>query len=91
MEKAVIHPILVAFSVYTNGKKILAISPKTNKEQLHVFHGLRFISMMWIVAGHGFAAYNVVPVMNREEALRVYFSTNDMNIKVVFIYFIYEF
>lgn len=61
------HPLLVAFSVLSNGRKLLHISTHSkSKEQIETFHGLRVISMMWIVAGHGFVSWQMVSVTNRE-------------------------
>lgn len=62
------HPLLTSFSVLSNGRKLLHISRhSTSKEQIETFHGLRVISMMWIVAGHGFISWEKVPVVNKEE------------------------
>lgn len=44
--------------MYSNGRKIITTLPKGNKEQLQIFYGLKVISMMWIIAGHGFAMYD---------------------------------
>ncbi|GLV35421.1 uncharacterized protein CBL_01429 [Carabus blaptoides fortunei] len=46
------HIILTAFSVRTNGEKLLAISH--NPDQLPSLHGIRFLSMMWVLCGHRF-------------------------------------
>uniref|UniRef100_A0A0R3RIY9 Acyl_transf_3 domain-containing protein n=1 Tax=Elaeophora elaphi TaxID=1147741 RepID=A0A0R3RIY9_9BILA len=44
--------ILLAFSVYTNGRNIL----KTEKQsdQIHCLHGTRVLSMFWIILGHSY-------------------------------------
>ncbi|GFY36022.1 nose resistant to fluoxetine protein 6 [Trichonephila clavipes] len=42
--------ILRAFSLYTNTKKLFAIS--SNKDTLGCFHGIRFFSAVWIILGH---------------------------------------
>ncbi|RZC39379.1 nose resistant to fluoxetine protein 6-like, partial [Asbolus verrucosus] len=57
------HPILLAFSLLTNGKKLLHIS-QNNPEQIQCLNGMRFISMMWVIAGHGFIAMESVPLIN---------------------------
>lgn len=64
---APIHPIFLAFSVYTNGKRLLAVSSKPNKEQVQIFHGFKFISTIWIIAYHSSATYLSAPVINRVE------------------------
>ncbi|KAK9872833.1 hypothetical protein WA026_019618 [Henosepilachna vigintioctopunctata] len=44
------HQILVAFSLYTNGMKLLKSS--NNSDQLGCLHGIKTISMMWVILGH---------------------------------------
>lgn len=66
------HPLLLAFSVLTNGRKLLHISKHTtSKEQVETFHGLRVISMMWIVAGHGMVAWDDAAVTNAQTVAAV--------------------
>ena len=43
---------LVAFSVYTNGSKLLSTSQPAGS--ITCIHGIRFLSMTWVVLGHGF-------------------------------------
>ncbi|XP_063927803.1 nose resistant to fluoxetine protein 6-like [Zophobas morio] len=45
--------IIKGFSVYTNGQKIFKMTTPT-ADQLPCLNGLKFISMMWVVAGHQF-------------------------------------
>ncbi|GLV35556.1 uncharacterized protein CBL_01294 [Carabus blaptoides fortunei] len=56
------HLILVAFSVYTNGRKLLTVSK--NPGQLECINGLRFISMMWVVIGHTYFTAFFSPGIN---------------------------
>ncbi|XP_043217996.1 nose resistant to fluoxetine protein 6-like [Amphibalanus amphitrite] len=42
--------VLVAFSLYTNTKKLLDTS--TSKGTLRCIHGIRFFSMTWVLLGH---------------------------------------
>ncbi|XP_071115657.1 nose resistant to fluoxetine protein 6-like [Haliotis cracherodii] len=42
--------MLLAFSVYTNGSKLL--STKQSSDSLRAVHGIRFISMSWVILGH---------------------------------------
>ncbi|KYB27753.1 Nose resistant to fluoxetine protein 6-like Protein [Tribolium castaneum] len=60
-----LHPILFSFSILTNGKKLLAISDNTS-EQIQCFNGMRFISMMWVLAVHAKSPYEVgiIPLEN---------------------------
>ncbi|XP_045603365.1 nose resistant to fluoxetine protein 6 [Procambarus clarkii] len=43
---------LLAFSAYTNIKKIFAISNKKNPEVISCLHGMRVMSMTWVVWAH---------------------------------------
>ncbi|XP_018572971.1 nose resistant to fluoxetine protein 6-like [Anoplophora glabripennis] len=62
------HPLLIAFSLLSNGRKLLHISKNsTSKEHIEILNGLRVISMMWIIAGHGFMSWAKVPVVNIED------------------------
>ncbi|KAL4225568.1 hypothetical protein ACF0H5_016256 [Mactra antiquata] len=45
--------ILQAFSLYTNGSKLL--STKTQAGSLGAVNGIRFISMSWVILGHTYA------------------------------------
>lgn len=44
--------VLVAFSVYTNGSKVLNTSQPPGS--LGAIHGIRFLSMSWVLLGHVF-------------------------------------
>ncbi|XP_067118600.1 nose resistant to fluoxetine protein 6-like [Centruroides vittatus] len=50
-ESAIVK-FLICFSLYTNGVKIL--STENTGSQLQCVHGIRFLSMCWIVLGHTF-------------------------------------
>ncbi|RZC38590.1 nose resistant to fluoxetine protein 6-like, partial [Asbolus verrucosus] len=52
------HPLLLSFSILYNGKKLLHISNNTT-EQIQCFNGMRFISMMWVVAFHAVSVFQV--------------------------------
>ncbi|VEN59111.1 unnamed protein product [Callosobruchus maculatus] len=58
------HSILIAFSMYTNWKKIF--STKKTENNLTCLNGLRVISMMWIILGH---LYGIVVMMPKENFL----------------------
>ncbi|KAJ8948699.1 hypothetical protein NQ314_008363 [Rhamnusium bicolor] len=60
------HPLLLAFSVFSNGRKLLHVS-KNSREQIQTFHGLRVLSMMWIIAGHGFVMLQTSNVTNVDD------------------------
>ena len=44
--------LLLSFSVATNVKKIFATSEHTDR--FAVLHGIKFLSMSWIILGHSF-------------------------------------
>ncbi|KAL3994535.1 Acyltransferase family protein [Acanthocheilonema viteae] len=44
--------VLLAFSMYTNGRNILRTEKKSN--QIHCLHGTRVLSMFWIILGHSY-------------------------------------
>lgn len=45
-----IGEVLICFSVYTNSKAIFNM--KIDSETIPVIHGLRFLSMVWILMAH---------------------------------------
>ncbi|XP_044749441.1 nose resistant to fluoxetine protein 6-like isoform X2 [Coccinella septempunctata] len=60
------HDFIKAFSVLHNGKKLIEIS-RGNPQQIQCIHGLRFLSMLWVVAGHTFASSEVLPHFNEKD------------------------
>ncbi|XP_072376475.1 nose resistant to fluoxetine protein 6-like [Diabrotica undecimpunctata] len=58
------HPLFLAFSVYTNSRKIIATSKK-HREQIQIFNGIKSISIAWIIAGHGFNGW-LINVANND-------------------------
>lgn len=62
------HPILLAFSFYTNGKNIL----KTTKQsdQILCFNGIKVVSMIWVILGHRYLSFQDLAV-NKEEVTEV--------------------
>lgn len=46
------HPLLVSYSVYTNGKKLFSISK--NAGEFECLNGIRVLSMMWVICYHIF-------------------------------------
>ncbi|CAG9853885.1 unnamed protein product [Phyllotreta striolata] len=58
------HQIFLAFSVFTNGKKLFQTA-KGNKNQIQIFHGIKTISMAWIISGHALTGWSNYSVINR--------------------------
>ncbi|KAJ9592884.1 hypothetical protein L9F63_015462, partial [Diploptera punctata] len=50
------------FSIYTNGKTLMSI--KTTKDSVSCLHGLRFLSICWIVLGHRYMVSTEGPAIN---------------------------
>ncbi|XP_045479180.1 O-acyltransferase like protein-like [Harmonia axyridis] len=60
------HELIKAFSAFHNGKKLITIS-KGNPDQIQCIHGLRFLSMIWVIAGHSFSSGTSFPQMNKDD------------------------
>jgi len=54
--------LLIAFSLYSNGKKLL--STKSSGDTLHAIHGMRFITICWVVWCHRYKMDISVPSIN---------------------------
>ncbi|KAJ8304386.1 hypothetical protein KUTeg_017969 [Tegillarca granosa] len=52
-EPGVAGKLILSFSVYTNGKKIL--STNQGPSSISSINGIRFISMTWVILGHTYA------------------------------------
>lgn len=62
------HSALLAFSIYTNGKKILKTTDDSG--QILFFNGMRVLSMFWVIMGHRYQLLES-QVPNLEEAKAV--------------------
>ncbi|KAF7275373.1 hypothetical protein GWI33_011817 [Rhynchophorus ferrugineus] len=60
-EKKCSNRFLVIFSVFSNGKKLFRVV-KQGGEQILCFNGLKTVSMMWIIAAHSAAAWQIMPL-----------------------------
>lgn len=59
---------LSAFSVYTNGQKLFDRRPTTgNGDQLSCVHGIRVLSIVWVVLGHSYMMMALGPLTNALE------------------------
>jgi len=54
--------LLIAFSLYSNGKKLL--STKSSGDTLHAINGMRFITICWVVWCHRYKMDTAVPSVN---------------------------
>lgn len=73
---------LLAFSVIGNGKKVLSMEAKAG--QLDCIHGIRFISMTWVILGHTyyFAAKYVANLVDFMQILKEFSSQAVLNATV---------
>ncbi|XP_076347526.1 nose resistant to fluoxetine protein 6-like [Tachypleus tridentatus] len=64
-----IFKVLLCFSVYTNGKKIL--NTKTASDNMGALHGIRFLSMTWVLLGHTYGFLNFQAIENVADAAEI--------------------
>jgi peptidoglycan/LPS O-acetylase OafA/YrhL len=58
---AILAKLLLSFSVYSNGKKLLQVNQSAGT--LTALNGIRFLSISWVVLGHTFV-YSFVNFSN---------------------------
>lgn len=56
---------LLAFSVYSNGMKLLSYKEVKSPGMMNCLHGIRVISTQWVVIGHTFVMYITLPIRNK--------------------------
>lgn len=54
----------LAFSILHNSQKLFAINVKPNANSINCLHGIRSLSMVWIIFSHTIMWYVFVPVLN---------------------------
>lgn len=69
---------LLAFSFYTNGRKLLSYKKSESSDVIHCLNGIRVISTAWVVLGHAYAGYMGLPVQNKN----IFFSVNELIIAI---------
>lgn len=82
--------LLTACSVYSNGKKLL--NTKSSGDTLHAIHGMRFITICWVVWVHRYRLDTAVPSINFstvenfiEDAGRLYITNGTLSVDTFFI------
>ena len=63
------HALLKSFSWYTNGLRIL--DTKESPNSIRSLHGIKFLSMSWVILSHRALADLLSPNINRLSALEV--------------------
>ncbi|XP_055915469.1 nose resistant to fluoxetine protein 6-like [Eupeodes corollae] len=62
-------PVLLAFSILTNGKKLFAINLKSSPNSIDCLTGIRVLTMVWIIFCHTYMTTMNVPIINQKEQL----------------------
>ncbi len=62
MSGGIAYKYFMAFSIYTNTKKLL--STRKSPDDMGCLHGIRFLSTAWVVLAHTYSASLTGPVWN---------------------------
>lgn len=66
--------ILHCFSFLNNSRKLLSMKAATSGDNFGCIHGMRFLSMCWVVLGHLFLIGPASLALNRDHLIRVSFN-----------------
>lgn len=75
------YPPYLAFSLYTNARKLISIRNSNSPDEIRCLHGIRVLSTQWVVFGHICLMYGLFPVQNKGSLTMV----NDLLMKVIVI------
>ncbi|XP_077296659.1 nose resistant to fluoxetine protein 6-like [Arctopsyche grandis] len=78
-ETSIRHDLLISFSIWTNTSKLFTIN-KNNSKSLKCLHGLRALSLMWVIIGHRYINYLMIPITNGTDILKWVGETGSMAI-----------
>lgn len=56
--------LFISFSVYTNGQTLFDVKDSNSPSSINCLHGLRALSVLWIMFGHRFSNQQGFPVTN---------------------------
>ncbi|XP_055913662.1 nose resistant to fluoxetine protein 6-like [Eupeodes corollae] len=62
-------PVLLAFSILTNGRKLFDINTKSSPNTINCLTGIRVISMAWIMSCHTYMTMQMIPAINLIESV----------------------
>ena len=66
--------VFLAFSFYTNGKKLLSVQKQNSAGMIGCMNGIRALSAVWVVLFHSFMVYKSIPIHNIQTYSSVSFS-----------------
>lgn len=75
----------LAFSVYTNGKKLFSCKKSNSSDQIDCLHGIRSIATMWIALAHMFSFFVWLPIRNRSTMNEVFYSIKFSSVSIILI------
>lgn len=65
------YPLYLAFSLCTNGRKLVSLRSADSPDVIQCLHGIRVLSTQWIVFGHICLMYALFPVQNKASLTEV--------------------
>lgn len=77
--------ILMAFSVYTNGRKLLSSKKSKSKDVVHCVHGIRVFSTQWVVLGHTYSFYDAYTSNNIAFLRNVSYIGANVGARMIFL------
>ncbi|XP_055842817.1 nose resistant to fluoxetine protein 6-like [Episyrphus balteatus] len=66
--------ILLAFSVFTNGRRLFAISTKKSRNSIDCLTGMRVLSTFWIMNHHTYTNIHGTPIINNQDHIAWLYS-----------------
>lgn len=63
---------MIAFSAYTNGKKLFDMTRTESSQSIECLNGLRSLSLLWIIFGHRFFDLFLGPTTNFDYATEIW-------------------
>lgn len=86
------NELFISFSAYTNGKQLFDVTKSKSASSINCLHGLRSMSLMWIMFGHRFSNQQVFPIKNpvavQQHYYHIYsviFSSHDIAVDTFFV------
>lgn len=58
------NKLFIAFSVFTNGRKLFDVTPSKSSSSIDCLNGIRALSLMWIIFGHRMDNQTIFPIAN---------------------------